>query len=260
MMVFHASLRKFTLRYQFHQLCWLLCTLLAVIMQALPMVHNIYQGLIWFVHPMCVVIANDICAYFAGTFFGKTKLIALSPNKTVEGFIGGAILTIFLGMMIADKLQNYERFTCPQLDLTFTPFVTLTCPRATTFVRRDVSIPGLGTWQLSPMHAHGAAFAVFASTIGPFGGFFASGFKRAFKVKDFSDKFPGHGGVMDRVDCMVVMGMFSAVYLWTFVLPKEVTVDVLLKNIGRLSISEQQGVYETLRLALEARGVEGLPA
>jgi len=65
---------------------------------------------------------------------------------------------------------------------------------------------------------------------------------------------------MDRVDCMVVMGMFSAVYLWTFVLPKEVTVDVLLKNIGRLSISEQQGVYETLRLALEARGVEGLPA
>ena len=30
MMVFHASLRKFTLRYQFHQLCWLLCTLLAV--------------------------------------------------------------------------------------------------------------------------------------------------------------------------------------------------------------------------------------
>merc|ERR1719409_1599525 len=217
------------------------------------MVHNIYQGLIWFVLPMCVVIANDICAYFAGTFFGRTKLIELSPNKTWEGFIGGAVLTCILGVIFADKLQDYERFICPQQDLTFVPFPALSCPAQSTFVRSEVAIPLLGiTWQLSPMHAHGAALAVFASTIGPFGGFFASGFKRAFKVKDFSDKFPGHGGVMDRVDCMVVMGMFSFVYLRTFILARQVGMDSLLKNIGKLSLEEKQRVYETLRLALES--------
>jgi len=35
------------------------------------------------------------------------------------------------------------------------------------------------------------------------GGFCASGFKRAFKMKDFGDTIPGHGGVTDRFDCQV---------------------------------------------------------
>ena len=35
------------------------------------------------------------------------------------------------------------------------------------------------------------------------GGFFASGFKRAFKMKDFGDTIPGHGGITDRFDCQV---------------------------------------------------------
>jgi len=74
---------------------------------------------------------------------------------------------------------------------------------------------------------------LFASIIAPFGGFFASGFKRAFKIKvcncfsnievsksailikhkqtchvfpilqDFGDSIPGHGGITDRMDCQV---------------------------------------------------------
>ncbi len=47
------------------------------------------------------------------------------------------------------------------------------------------------------------ALAVFASLAAPFGGFFASGFKRGFKIKDFGDSIPGHGGVTDRFDCQV---------------------------------------------------------
>ena len=47
---------------------------------------------------------------------------------------------------------------------------------------------------------------MFASFIAPFGGFFASGFKRGFKIKDFGDSIPGHGGVTDRFDCQVGAG------------------------------------------------------
>lgn len=43
--------------------------------------------------------------------------------------------------------------------------------------------------------------SLFASLIAPFGGFFASGFKRAIKIKDFADVIPGHGGITDRMDC-----------------------------------------------------------
>jgi phosphatidate cytidylyltransferase len=50
---------------------------------------------------------------------------------------------------------------------------------------------------------HALALGLFASIIAPFGGFFASGFKRAFKIKDFGDSIPGHGGITDRMDCQV---------------------------------------------------------
>jgi phosphatidate cytidylyltransferase len=44
----------------------------------------------------------------------------------------------------------------------------------------------------------------FASLVAPFGGFFASGFKRAFNIKDFGHSIPGHGGMTDRMDCQCV--------------------------------------------------------
>jgi len=46
--------------------------------------------------------------------------------------------------------------------------------------------------------------ATFASLVAPFGGFFASGFKRAFNIKDFGHSIPGHGGMTDRMDCQCV--------------------------------------------------------
>lgn len=53
------------------------------------------------------------------------------------------------------------------------------------------------------MQFHALVLSMFASIIAPFGGFFASGFKRGFKIKDFGDSIPGHGGMTDRMDCQV---------------------------------------------------------
>ena len=50
---------------------------------------------------------------------------------------------------------------------------------------------------------HAIVLALCASIIAPFGGFFASGFKRSFRVKDFGNSIPGHGGMTDRMDCQV---------------------------------------------------------
>ena len=64
------------------------------------------------------------------------------------------------------------------------------------------------------------------------GGFFASGFKRAFKIKDFGDSIPGHGGLTDRMDCQVVMAVFANIYYNTFVKLPMATVASLLQTVS----------------------------
>ena len=53
-----------------------------------------FQGLIWFILPIMMVVINDVMAYMFGFFMGRTPLIKLSPKKTWEGFIGGGLATV----------------------------------------------------------------------------------------------------------------------------------------------------------------------
>ena len=53
--------------------------------------------------PCLLVISNDIFAYIFGILYGKTRLIELSPKKTVEGFIGGMISTFFFAFFVNEN-------------------------------------------------------------------------------------------------------------------------------------------------------------
>ena len=99
--------------YQFTQFCWTHMTLLLVVFQAHFIVNSIFEGLIWFFLPVCLVITNDIFAYICGMIWGKTPLIQLSPKKTVEGFIGGWICTVIIGGGIAYYLSKFKYMICP---------------------------------------------------------------------------------------------------------------------------------------------------
>jgi phosphatidate cytidylyltransferase len=99
--------------YQFTQFCWTHMTLLLVIFQSHFIVNSIFEGLIWFFLPVCLVITNDIFAYICGMIWGRTPLIRLSPKKTVEGFIGGWICTIIIGGGIAYVLTKFKYMICP---------------------------------------------------------------------------------------------------------------------------------------------------
>jgi hypothetical protein len=99
--------------YQFTQFCWTHMTLLLVVFQAHFIVNSIFEGLIWFFLPVCLVVTNDIFAYICGMLWGRTPLIRLSPKKTVEGFIGGWICTIVIGGGIAYSLSQFKYMICP---------------------------------------------------------------------------------------------------------------------------------------------------
>lgn len=88
---------------------------------------NLYNGLIWLVLPSFCIIANDTFAYIFGRALGRTPLIQLSPKKTWEGFIGGFLATLVIAYLVSKYLSRFQYLICPQPELNFRPFQSLSC-------------------------------------------------------------------------------------------------------------------------------------
>ena len=108
----------------------------------------------------------------------------------------------------------------------------------------------------APMQIHSFVLASFASLIAPFGGFFASGLKRTFKIKDFGDSIPGHGGITDRMDCQFIMGFFAYMYYHTFIAKYHVNLGTVLETaITSLTPEEQVELVRSMCRYLGNQGV-----
>ena len=132
-----------------------------------------WRMMIWLLFALAA--SSDTMALFFGKFFGKRKLIPhVSPNKTVEGAIGGVVGSLIAAMVI------YIITLVRGEDLSIFMFI------------------GLG---------------IVGSVLSQIGDIVASYIKRCCGVKDFGKIFPGHGGLLDRLDGI----MFVAVGLCIFV-------------------------------------------
>lgn len=259
--MFVLNLKKGHYRFQFNQFGLTHMTILLVVCQAQFVYHNIFQGLFWFVLPVALVVWNDIMAYFFGFFLGRTPLIKLSPKKTWEGFLGAFFSTVLFGFFLSGFMAKFQYLTCPVNDFTTNAFSGLTCSINHLFQLKNFKLPivisgllrllfGVRVREVAlyPIQFHSLVFSVFASLIAPFGGFFASGFKRAFKVKDFADSIPGHGGMTDRMDCQFVMGLFVYVYHSSFLKFNPMTVGSILEMaVNKLSTEDQRLLYRKLQ-------------
>uniref|UniRef100_A0A1A9VN35 Phosphatidate cytidylyltransferase n=1 Tax=Glossina austeni TaxID=7395 RepID=A0A1A9VN35_GLOAU len=208
----------------------------------------VINRLIWFIVPVSMIICNDVMAYMFGFFFGKTPLIKLSPKKTWEGFIGGGFATVLFGLLFSYILCHYQYFVCPIVYSEELGSMSMTCQPSYLFTPQDYSLKVLGigkTISVFPFIWHSIALSLFSSIIGPFGGFFASGFKRAFKIKDFGDMIPGHGGIMDRFDCQFLMATFVNVYISSFI--RTPSPSKLLTQIYNLKPEQQLQIYSALK-------------
>lgn len=106
------------------------------------------------------------------------------------------------------------------------------------------------------MQVHILVFATFASLIAPFGGFFASGLKRTFKIKDFGDSIPGHGGITDRMDCQFIMGFFAYMYYHSFIAVYKVSLGGVIESaINGLTLEEQMELVKGISKHLYNQGV-----
>lgn len=256
---FVLSLEKRYYMRQFSLFAWTHLTLLILVAPTYLIIQNSFEGLIWFIVPVSMIIVNDVMAYVFGSVCGRTPLIKLSPRKTWEGFIGGGCATIVVGAILSHFMCQYRYFICPVDYSQGLHLKTIDCEPSSLFVLTEYTIlPPSWTYilelfyfikipttvHLYPFVLHSLSLSLFSSLIAPFGGFFASGFKRAFKVKDFSDTIPGHGGIVDRFDCQFLMAGFTNVYISTFIRAPSYT--KLMQQIMLLPLEHRVKIYETL--------------
>ena len=119
-----------------------------------------------------ITIATDIFAYIIGINFGKHRLaVKISPKKSIEGSIGGTFFALIFTLIY---VYAFDMTTIGNISFTIV------------------------TWVL---------VVLVLSIVGQIGDLIASKFKRDYDVKDYSNLFPGHGGVMDRFDSVLFAAM-----------------------------------------------------
>jgi phosphatidate cytidylyltransferase len=123
---------------------------------------------------MFIIWANDSGAYIVGSLIGSNKLLPhVSPNKSIEGFIGGGLFCFLLAYINIHYLSQLELFSSLQL-------IKL-------------------TWYLIAL-----VIFLFATM----GDLVESLLKRSLNIKDSGSILPGHGGFLDRFDAFLFVMPF----------------------------------------------------
>lgn len=135
--------------------------------------------------PLCVFIflwTNDTGAYCSGSLFGKHKLFPrISPGKTWEGSVGGAVLVLAVAAAI--------HFMYPQIE-------------------NEIGL-NIIQWM---------GLALVIVVFGTWGDLVESLFKRTLGIKDSGNILPGHGGMLDRFDSSLMAMPAAVVYLYSLTL------------------------------------------
>ncbi len=118
-----------------------------------------------------ISFSTDTFAYFVGSTFGKHKLIEkVSPNKSVEGAIGGTFFSLIITTIYFVMLNKYN-----------------------------------GIYNINALVV---LIILLSSIAGQFGDLFASKIKRYTEIKDYAQILPGHGGILDRFDSLIFISPF----------------------------------------------------
>ena len=148
--------------------------------------YNTEEIVYTYLTPLSVFVflwMNDTGAYLCGSLLGKHKLFPrISPGKSWEGSIGGAVLVMIVAVGIWYLTEQY----------------------------------GVNDLQLSMMEWIGMGLTVVV--FGTWGDLIESLFKRTLGIKDSGTILPGHGGMLDRFDSSLLAIPATVVYLYTLTL------------------------------------------
>ena len=134
------------------------------------------DGLMSFLLIMIICVTTDLGGYIFGKLFKGPRLTKISPNKTYSGMLGGFLLSIIASYLFAtnyDLISTFNNSYIGNLKFIILIFII--------------------------------------SSISQIGDLIISYFKRISKIKNTGKIFPGHGGMLDRIDGMIFV--FPVLYL-----------------------------------------------
>ena len=146
----------------------------------IKLILDMEYGRFFILYVLCGAFISDTFAFLVGSKLGKTKLAPdISPNKTVEGSIGGIVGVIIFYVII-------------------------------TFIGKEVLTVDVNVfyWVLA---------GIAAAVAGQFGDLTASAIKRYCKVKDFGNIMPGHGGILDRFDSLMFVAPIVYIFIKLYI-------------------------------------------
>lgn len=155
-------------------MCLVAALIVPYLLTSLVRIHTMRLGRYYIIIPFVMAFMPDSGAYFAGRAFGKHKLApVISPKKTIEGVMGGAVSAI-LGMLLYTFI----------LDTGF---------------------------HMTVNYLYAIVYGIVAAAGSVFGDLCFSVIKRQTGIKDYGTLIPGHGGILDRFDSMMVVGPLAEV-------------------------------------------------
>ncbi len=141
----------------------------------IPLINGFKDGglLVWYI--ITCAWGTDTFAYIVGKRIGKHKFSKVSPNKSIEGCIGGIIGAVCLSLICTYVCDNFFGASFSYINTIF--------------------------------------ISIILSIVGQIGDFAASSIKRYVEIKDFSNLIPGHGGMLDRLDSIIFIAPFAYMLL-----------------------------------------------
>jgi phosphatidate cytidylyltransferase len=168
-------------------------------------------GVRFIVYMLLISTLTDTFAYFIGMKFGKHKMTPnISPKKSWEGAIGGSIVATIIASIFA--MYYGDIFVVG----TFLGDLFNSSGEKTLLDR--LLIGSNISFEVQFIFVFILTF--FATIVSQFGDLMASKLKRHYQIKDFGSIFPGHGGIMDRFDSVMLVSMFlsaSFFFIYLFI-------------------------------------------
>ena len=163
-------------RFEMIGFCLIGGIVLPYLLSAIVRILDLYSGRDVIIIPIILAFLPDSGAYFIGMRYGKRKLApTISPKKSVEGAIAG-VVTAVIGMVVYAVIMDVA-------------------------TDREVS------------YSLALIYGVIGAVADIFGDLFFSAIKRQIGIKDYGNLIPGHGGVLDRFDSMLVVAPLTEILI-----------------------------------------------